>query len=525
MGIGSMKLVATPTKSSKVAAPFFIIPDQKDLLFWVEAGTGQTLYATKKIRKSEEHVLLALAELGTSSWDSLISADQILPILIRKNPNTATSTLKNRIGKVAAKLTDLGIFTRHSRSITTTRRQFCYELNKPQKVMDEIEKELSQTIAKASGKKKDTIAQKRSRQKALQASLIQRTDLIYPAGVQIKNDQAWSQLLISQLISRASRETQRDPREMIESKIQLGSELIDIVAYTTTRGDEDIGGKPGLITASDAQIFMAVITIVSQFIDHTVKEGKPLVNRIPIDVVEIVKLLGLADAGTNRNRVVKAMNRMIYTGYTLKIPRGSKASQALSALGVGHNVSEVDMSIFRDAVVGIEGEESETEAPNRRWFTLSLNTYIWEMVRSGALTRMVHPGLLRQKDVITHKLHAHLKLYCAGGQKVKLDTNMLFRMFEYKSGIVKFKSALKKTLLAAGGHSSDMEIPEQGVFVNFYGFGLNVAVDPYSKGALIIEAWEMEEEQQREEEEQALIDARNSSAKEVKQLNMFSDIG
>lgn len=499
---------------AKQRGPYFIISRPEDLLLWLQSGTSAQLYSARKMTKSEQQVLEALAELCPSSWDEPITLDMLLEILKRKSPNVTEATLTNKVRLVASKLTDIKIFKKSVSSPLGGRKQNCYELNKPQKTLELLEKITAEMALKE--KTDSRVAESQRSPKALQkaheavkASLLTRNDIIYPIK-EVKGDEVWSLLLITQLMERCSRETLRDRRDMIETKLQMGDELFDVVGYTSTRADKDIGGKPGLLASSDAQTVLALITIVSQYVDQTLAQNKPLVNRIPLDIVQLMRLLGKDDNGGNRETVIKSLQRIIYTGYTIKLKAGSKAAEMMKQM-TGHEASEMDFSLLRDVIVGIEGMDSDITS--RRWYTFSLNTYIWESLCKGAGARMVHPKLLQENNGYMQKLHAHIKLHCGTSETIVRTTNQLFQFFGYKGGAGRFKTFLHKTLMQRAGLPENTEIPEEGVWLDFYGYDIHVLSEKGAPGHLELHISMSEEERKRSEEEKRLLGARANEAR------------
>lgn len=512
------------SRSKSVRGPFFVISDPAVILDWLSMGTKKTLYSKRKIPVAERQLLQALLKHAPSSEKKPITLDDLVETLSEMKPKAKRVTLETQVRRIAAKLSGLMIFKRTQKSLLGARKQSCYELNPPAEVarfFDENHHLLVESKAQ-DGKSANDLP--RARQKALEAvkaTLLQRNDLSYPI-TEINQDEPWTMLMITQLMERCCRESIRDPREMIEAKLQLGRQQVDVIAHTSTRADLDIGGRPGLLAASDAQTVMAIITIAMQHIERCIQDDKPIVNRIPLDVVSLCKMLGKNKTGSARESVIKSLYRVIYTAYTIKL-QGDADTGQLFIDREGRPVTEVDFQLLRDTVMGIEGMEQDPKVLSaRRWFTVSLNDNVWNSLINGQNTRLVHPGLLQETNGYMHKLHAHIKLHTPVDRSIYRTTTELYSYFGYKGGPKRFKEFLNKILLEKAGKTEDYEMPPEGFILNFYGYDILVKIDQYGgEGHLVLEISMSNEEKNRLQLERERLELHGSAHKMSLSLDFF----
>lgn len=509
-----------------VRGPFFVISDPSMILEWLATGTKKTLYSKRKIPAAERQVLQALLKHAPSSEEKPITLDDLVDSLTEMKPNAKISTLETQVRRIAAKLSGLMIFKRTQKSLLGARKQSCYELNSPEQAARYLEENHHLLNETKSRHEKSANDLPRHRQKALEAvkaTLLQRSDINYPI-TEINHHEPWTMLMITQLMERCCRESIRDPREMIEAKLQIGKQKVDVVAHTSTRADLDIGGRPGLLAASDAQTVMAIITIAMQYIESCATEGKPIVNRIPLDVVALCKMLGKHTTGSGRESVVRSLYRIIYTAYTIKLQSGSEADQLFTD-NMGRPVTEVDFQLLRDTVMGIDGMDKDSKALSaRRWFTVSLNENVWISLTKGHNTRLVHPGLLQETNGYMQKLHAHIKLHTPADRPIYRSTTELYSYFGYKGGPKRFKEFLRKILLDKAGKPEDYELPEQGLTLDFYGYDILIKNDLHSgEGRLLLVISMSEEEKQRLQIEKQKLAVHGNPTQATLSLEFFRE--
>ncbi len=476
--------------------PFFIISNEDDLTNWLKTGFRKGAYSKQTITPAEEQVLLALAEYAPSTEDSPITIVELVEYLKRFKPHAQVSTLENQVRRISANLAKLTVFEREQKSLLGARRQSCYTLRSPEDVLTRLEKInlVENNNAKINGKDKKYLPRQRQKKMAeVRNNLLHRKDIIYPV-IDFNNNESWSIQLITLLMERCSRDSHRDPRKVIEAKMLVDGEPVDVVAHTTTRKDMDMKNDIGIMTASDSQTVIGIITLITQYIERAQAESRPIINRIPLDVLDLCTLLGKHRRGASRDAVVKSLIRIIYTNYTIKVKDSEKL---LSRLGLPKEAigAETDFRLIKDHVIGVEGSDEETleqTAYSRRWFTISLNDSVWNSILTGTNTRLVHSGLLLETNGYMQKLYAHIKLHTTKEKTITRSLNNLYSYFGYRGGITQFHQFLRNKLLEGTGYSDSDIIPKEGVIINFYDFKIKITNDFENRLFLTISVSEQE---------------------------------
>lgn len=456
--------------------PFFIIPDEEVLNDWIKNGIRRSVNSKATMTISEKQVLLALAEHAPSSKENPITIVEITETLKRLKPTTRQATLENQVRRIAASLAEMTIFKREQIALLDARKQSCYTLRSPKDALTELEfynNQAKQKEKQAPAKKNILPRERQRAMAAVRANLLKRKDIIYPV-VDYNPAEPWSIQMITQLMERCSREHTRDKRQVIEAKVLLGGKAANVVAHTTTRNDDGVKGEVGLITASDAQTVMAIITLTTQYIERALEEGRPVINKIPLDVLDLCSLLGKRRRGGTRDAVVHSLMRVIYTTFTIKVsdyPGNAKLNEGKI---VG---AETDFRLVKKHIIGIEGSGDDIKdetAYAKRWFTLSLDDQVWQSLVEGKNTRLVHPGLLFESNGYIHKLYAHIKLHTPHKGSITRTTTELYSYFSYRGGITQFKSFLRDKLLENTRIKPKDKLPKTGQLIDFYGYRIKV---------------------------------------------------
>lgn len=475
--------------------PFFIIPDEEVLNDWIKNGIRRSVNSKNTMTISEKQVFLALAEHAPSNEENPITIVEMAETLKRFKPTTRQVTLENQVRRIAASLAEMTVFKREQKALLDARKQSCYTLRSPKDALTELEVFNNEARQKEKSAPAKKIILPRERQKAMaavRANLLNRKDIIYPV-VDFNPAEPWSIQVITQLMERCSREHARDKRQVIEAKVLLGDKAANVVAHTTTRNDDGVKGEVGLITASDAQTIMAIITLTTQYIERAQEEGRPIINKIPLDVLDLCSLLGKKRRGGTRDAVVKSLMRVIYTTFTIKVKNYPDSENNLakgSLVGV-----ETDFRLVKKHTIGIEGSGDQVKdetAYSKRWFTLSLDDLVWKSLVEGKDTRLVHPGLLFEANGYIHKLYAHIKLHTPHKGTITRTTTELYSYFGYRGGITQFKNLLRDKLLENTRIKPKDNLPKTGQFIDFYGYRMKIVEEESGHLTLTISLSEKE---------------------------------
>lgn len=464
--------------------PFFIIPSTKVLNDWLENGVRKSLYSARKITTSEKQVLLAISEHAPSSEENPITIVELAETLNRYKPETKITTLENQVRKIAANFADIAIFKREQKSLLGARKQSCFTMRSPEEALTELE-DYTKLNNKTEAKKIVLPQERLKAMAAVRANLLNRKDIIYPV-IDYNPSEPWSIQMITQLMERCSREHTRDKRKMIEAKISIGNKTANVVAHTTTN-DNLVSGGVGLLTSSDAQTIMAIITLATQYIERAQEEGRPVINKIPLDVNDLCELLGKRKKGGSRDSLIRSLMRVIYTTFTITV---KKDQDELNTFLPGELIgTETEFRLIKKHVVGIEGSGNKIKdetAYARRWFTLELDDTVWNSLVTGSNTRLVHPKLLFETNGYIHKLYAHIKLHTPINGTITRTMTELYSYFGYAGGVRQFKQMLRDKLLENTRIKPKDSLPTEGKVIDFFGYRVKVLEDVDRSGLTLI---------------------------------------
>lgn len=461
---------------------------------WIRVGTRHNQFGKKTTPDSHTFFFNTLMKVQAKDADNVVSVESLLPIAASEKQNVSETSLVTYLRNIIKDLFDLGILTRvRKKPRPNVRAQYVYTVVPPSSYAEKKLAKLGAAIndKKIEGKSTPT---RQKRKLAIQEKIRADSGLLNISST--NPNEPWSIVLLTQLMERCCRRSYQDTRDTIESTIHIAGEEVEVVAFTVTRNDAALGGKPGLVSDQDAQVMLAIMTLATQQVEKNFEKGLAPVNRLVIDVVELCNILGKASQGASRKSVVQSLRRIIYTTWTLK-PDTMTEQAVLIEKKLGFKVSEMDFQLIRDVVVGVDTEDDDNSNENLdtpRWFTVSLNDFVWRNLIQGIDARLLHPGILKESNAFLQKLHAHLRLCTPPKGTITRTVGDLWSRFDSVLPLTRFGQRLKNALLEKANLAEDTKIPEDGINIDFYGYQIKVLPDPLSQRGRILLECSMDEE-------------------------------
>ena len=491
------------------AGAFFLPASRETLQKWRKIGFR--LSKNTPLTPNETILLDALERASQSvAKGDVIDHDQLLAAIAENDPEANLSQLSMRTKSLSKELADAGVFARESVRNGRPGLTGLFALQTPEKAAElYADSSPTEVISRTNlGKKKPG------------ARNIKRIEDIYEvmfahglAGVPaLDTDEPWSYFLVTQLIERCSRPLQTDPRKNISAPITVDGEVVMAEAAATVWSDLN---DPiySIVTESDAQIILTILSIAMQTMSRQINQGRPLENRISIDLLKIARQLNTGNELHTYRTFQRGMTRIINTQFKLTAQPDSKLAKRIK-LKTGQPGERVYFRLIDHVIEGSDNggipvDDPEWNPTNTlRYVTFSLADWIWRDLFDGR-GWVVHPGLLTERSGLTHKLYNHLKAhssatytYSTTGEQLEKLLNQTsynpdkttpakrrIRQFNNKLWAI-FSEHATRSLGHIALDSNDLLEPMDLLF-----FDLHVKVEPINdfKGAIQVSARHSEE--------------------------------
>lgn len=333
-----------------------------------------------------------------------------------------------------------------------------------------------------------------------------------------RDSEPWTLHLISQLIERCSRANSRSEEEYLEAVIRLNGEPVQIEAGRVYRKWEN-SLEYGLVTADDAQLILAILTLAMQNITKDLEAGvSPPRNRITFDLYELSKMLSPSGDRYAYQLYQQSMARIINTEYRLTPLSNDGAPR-----------SRVSLRLVEDVVEGEDTEgfiDGDTWNPssNMRYFSFSLNSHIWRGLLNGH-DWLVHPKLLYERNGLVHKVYHHLRTNAGQEEPYVVTGEALMYLLNISPGKNASRGRTKfcrdlEQLLKARGESEPLLFTRQDEAMTLRLYDLDLVIhrdESAHKGGLRIEALQSPETQ-------LLLQRQEARLRELRAMSSRGDI-
>lgn len=382
---------------------------------WRRIGfrTGRKASSVSK----NEGILLDGLEAASRVEPTLIDLDQMITGILEVHPGADQEWLSKRLKTLAGELSESGVFIKTAIKNGKQGGSHLFELQPPEYVAQQFEdRSADDHIRHLSHKKPGRKGVSRKAQARIRDihSVLMAHNLTAVSPLDAR--EPWSYTLVTQLVERCSRAKQTDKRRHIKAPITLDGEIVFAeTAAVIWKGMED--PAYGVITESDAQIILAILSIAMQTINKQSKSNR-MTNRISIDLVRLARQLNTGNEIATYRAFQRGFTRVINTEFKLTAHPDSKMATRIREK-TGQPGETVKFRLVEKVIEGNHagndispdiGQEQWEPSNNLRYLTFSLADWIWRDLYEGR-GWIVHPGLLTERSGLTHKLYNHLKTH------------------------------------------------------------------------------------------------------------------
>ena len=388
------------------------------------------------LTKNEKYLIDGL-ERASEKYSDLIDLDQLLGSIKEVYPEANTEWLAVRLKTLSKELADAGVFEKTPVRNGVSGGTMLFAMQSPEKAAlffgDQTPVEVIASLAEGQRGKARIAAKTQKRLREIYDVLSAHS----LAGIaSLDTGEPWSYYLVTQLLERCSRHKQTDPRRQLTAPITLDGEIIFAEAAATVWSDSE-DPMYGVITESDAQIILAILSIAMQTINRQGSSNKPLSNRISIDLAKLAKQLNTGNELATYRAFQRGFTRVINTEFKLTAQPDSKMAARIKEK-TGQPGERVRFRLVDKVIEGSGDEQAVVDSAdwnpsnNLRYLTFSLADWIWRDLFDGR-GWIVHPGLLTERSGLTHKLYNHLKAHSSLTKPYTVNGDQLEKLLNQPS--------------------------------------------------------------------------------------------
>lgn len=470
---------------------------------------GFRLSKTSPLTKNETLLIdgLAIASERAAPND-VIDNDQLIEAILSAHPDANINQLAHRNKSLSKELSDAGVFIRHTVRNGKRGTTGLFTMQAPEDTAEHYVSHTPQTLVdKLTVRGKKPGARNIRRIEEMHELLLAHNLTKAPA---LNTDEPWSYHLVTQLLERCSRPTQTDPRTNISGVITVDGEVVMGESAATVWSDLK---DPiySIVTESDANIILTILSIAMQTMSRQIDNGKPLENRISIDLLKISQQLNTGNETHTYRAFQKGMTRIINTQFKLTAQPNGPLAQRIKQK-TGQPGERIYFRLIDNVIEGSDESGTLIDTPEwdpsnaLRYVTFSLADWIWRDLFDGR-GWVVHPGLLTERSGLAHKLYNHLKIhsnlnheYCTTGEQLEKLLNQTRPYPTNKSPAKRRVRQFCQRLWSifsehATRTTSYLQIADTREPIELLFFDLHLVVTPSdsSKDGLSIRAWHSEE--------------------------------
>ncbi|WP_304526823.1 hypothetical protein [Halomonas sp. I5-271120] len=510
---------------SELTAPFFRPADAETIQWWLSHGVRKPLgHKVSALLTIEREVLKAWGVL--SQQGEVFGVDQLI-----QEMNSRSATPRTDRG-IYTKISRMSLWLAHSGVVWRERasemgvghsRSMIFSLRAPTEVArnwkgspraTQDNPEVWRKSAKANGSPTPPAVEPHVDKIEATHRLLRQLEGQALTTTNADDNEHWTLNLVSQLLERCSRASTRDRSESLASRIQLGSEHVDVTTISSHQRSSD-GSYYGMITGDDAQLILAILTTAVQDITRARASGQRPRNWLRIDLQDLFRLLIPNGTRKEYKAMQAGMARIINTEFILEFDQDGSLKARMEEAQGGQSVDRFRFRLVEHVVEGLDDEplaldEWEPSDAGMRYFAFSLHPLLFQGLQNGQ-GLLVHPELLYERSGLVHKLYHHLRLHSGPSAPYIVHAEDLLTSLNlatganYRRARIDFSENLwdllrERSVRAGALLPSELTEPTP---VRLFDLDLIVAPTDHHKSALVIEAYHSDETKQLIERQEA----------------------